>query len=78
MATTSNQVKIHIDNEEIILIGEALATFEADRAAIAAQQLAEKQAAEAAEAAKATAAASAVAKLEAIGLTADEIAALRG
>jgi hypothetical protein len=33
---------------------------------------------EAAEAAKAAAAASAVAKLEAIGLTADEIAALRG
>jgi hypothetical protein len=37
-----------------------------------------RQELEAAEAAKAAAAASAVAKLEAIGLTAEEIAALRG
>ena len=37
-----------------------------------------KEAEEAAEAAKAAAAASAVSKLEAIGLTAEEIAALRG
>jgi len=49
---------------------EELAQYEADKA----EQVAKENAANA----KAAAAASAVAKLEAIGLTADEIAALRG
>jgi hypothetical protein len=61
--------------EEIIELTDAeVAQMEAD-AAIAEEK---RQEVEAAEAAKAAAAASAVAKLEAIGLTAEEIAALRG
>ena len=61
--------------ESIIELTDAeVAELEA-QAAIADQQ---RQELEAAEAAKAAAAASAVAKLEAIGLTAEEIAALRG
>ena len=61
--------------EEIIELTDAeVAELEA-QAAIADQQ---RQELEAAEAAKAAAAASAVAKLKAIGLTDQEIAALRG
>ena len=61
--------------ESIIELTDAeVAQMEAD-ATIAEEK---RQEAEAAEAAKAAAAASAVAKLEAIGLTAEEIAALRG
>ena len=61
--------------EEIIELTDAeVAQMEAD-ATIAEEK---RQEAEAVEAAKAAAAASAVAKLEAIGLTAEEIAALRG
>ena len=61
--------------ESIIELTDAeVAEMEA-AAAIAETQ---RQEAEAAEAGKAAAAASAVAKLEAIGLTAEEIAALRG
>ena len=61
--------------EEIIELTDAeVAQMEAD-ATIAEEK---RQEAEAVEAAKAAAAASAVTKLEAIGLTAEEIAALRG
>ena len=61
--------------ESVIELTDAeVAEMEA-AAAIADQQ---RQELEAAEAAKAAAAASAVSKLEAIGLTAEEIAALRG
>jgi hypothetical protein len=61
--------------ESIIeLTDEEVAEMEAD-ATIAEEK---RQELEAAEAAKAAAGASAVAKLEAIGLTAEEIAALRG
>lgn len=75
----TNPTKIVIDCstgiEEVIELTDAeVAEMEA-AAAIADQQ---RQELEAAESAKAAAAASAVAKLEAIGLTAEEIAALRG
>jgi hypothetical protein len=59
---------------EVPLTTEELAHRETDRLAYEAQE-AESQAL---EAAKATAQASAVSKLEALGLTAEEIAALRG
>jgi hypothetical protein len=58
---------------EVPLTAEELAQRETDRLAWEAQE-ADRLAA---EAAKATAQASAVAKLEALGLTADEIAALK-
>jgi hypothetical protein len=61
--------------EEIIELTDA-EVAELEAAATIAEE--KRQEAEAAEAAKAAAAASAVAKLEAIGLTAEEIAALRG
>ena len=75
----TNPTKIVIDCatgiEEIIELTDAeVAQMEAD-ATIAEEK---RQEAEAAEAAQTAAAASAVAKLEAIGLTAEEIAALRG
>jgi hypothetical protein len=65
MATQSNQIKIHIDNQEIILTGDELELFEADRAREHQrylQEIAEAQA-------KATAKA---ALLERLGITADE------
>jgi len=65
MATQSNQVKIHIDDQEIILSGDELELFEADRAREHQkylQEIAEAQA-------KATAKA---ALLERLGITADE------
>ena len=77
--TTQKPFKKIIDaitgQETIIeLTAQEIAEMEA-AAAIAEQQ---RQELEATETAKATATASAAAKLEAIGLTADEIAALRG
>lgn len=72
---TRIEINCETKEEQIITLTDAeVAELEA-QAAIAEQQ---RQEFEAAEAAKAAAAASAVAKLEAIGLTADEIAALRG
>lgn len=71
------RIEINCETKEEIIIeltDEEVAEMEAE-AAIAEQKRAEE---EAAQTAKAAAAASAVAKLEAIGLTADEIAALRG
>lgn len=74
-----NPTRIEIDCstgiESIIELTDA-EVAEMEAAAVIAEQA--RQDREAAEAAKAAAAASAVAKLEAIGLTADEIAALRG
>ena len=72
---TRIEINCETGEETIIELTDAeIAELEAN-AAVAAQEQADR---EAAEAAKAAAAASAVAKLEAIGLTADEIAALRG
>ena len=72
---TRIEINCETGEESIIELTDAeVAELEA-QAAIADQQ---RQELEAAEAAKAAAAASAVAKLEAIGLTAEEIAALRG
>jgi hypothetical protein len=71
------RIEINCETKEetiIQLTDEEVAEMEAE-AAIAEQKREEE---EAAQAVKAAAAASAVAKLEAIGLTADEIAALRG
>jgi hypothetical protein len=72
-----NPTKVIVDcstgvTTEVELTNEEVAQREADAAAFAAQE-AER---EAAEAAKAAAKASAEAKLAALGLTADEIAAL--
>ena len=72
---TRIEINCETGEETIIELTDAeVAELEA-QAALAAQEQANR---EAAEAAKAAAAASAVSKLEAIGLTADEIAALRG
>ena len=72
---TRIEINCETGEETIIELTDAeIAELEAN-AAVAAQEQADR---EAAESAKAAAAASAVAKLEAIGLTADEIAALRG
>ncbi len=72
---TRIEINCETGEESIIELTDAeVAELEA-AAAIAEEQRQER---EAAEAAKAAAAASAVAKLEAIGLTAEEIAALRG
>lgn len=72
---TRIEINCETGEETVIELTDAeVAELEA-QAAIADQQ---RQELEAAEAAKAAAAASAVAKLEAIGLTAEEIAALRG
>ena len=72
---TRIEINCETGEETIIELTDAeIAELEAN-AAVTAQEQADR---EAAEAAKAAAAASAVAKLEAIGLTADEIAALRG
>ncbi len=65
-ATKEEQI-IELTDEEVAEMEAAAAIAEAKR-----------QEEETAQAAKSAAAASAVAKLEAIGLTADEIAALRG
>lgn len=74
-----NPTRIEIDCstgiESIIELTDAEVAEMELEAGLAAQA---EQDREAAEALKAAAAASAVAKLEAIGLTADEIAALRG
>jgi len=75
----TNPTRIEIDCstgiESIIELTDAEVAEMELEAGLAAQA---QQDREAAEALKAAAAASAVAKLEAIGLTADEIAALRG
>lgn len=63
--TTGEQTIVELTDEEI-----------AEREVMAAQALAERQAQEAADLAKAEAKASAQAKLAALGLTAEEIAAL--
>ena len=63
--TTGEQTIVELTDEEI-----------AEREAMAARALAERQAQEAADLAKAEAKASAQAKLAALGLTAEEIAAL--
>jgi hypothetical protein len=73
MATSKQEkVFVGIDNERIELTGDALAAFNADRAAIQAEITAQKAEAEA----KAAARISALAKLADLGLTAEEIAAL--
>lgn len=65
MATQSNQVKINIDDQEIILTGEALAEFEADRAKDHEKFLKEKAETEAKIKARAE-------LLERLGITEDE------
>jgi len=72
MATSTEQIFIGIDDQRIELKGEELAAFKADRAAIQADIAAQKAEADAKELARE----SALAKLAALGLTADEIAAL--
>jgi len=76
MATQSNEVKIQIADEVIVLTGDDLAQFEADRAAIANYNQSLKDEANAKEAAKQEAAGIAKAKLVALGLTADDLKAL--
>ena len=72
MATSTEKIFIGIDNNRIELTGDDLAAFNADRAAIQADIAAQKAEADAKELARE----SALAKLVALGLTADEIAAL--
>jgi len=72
MATSTEKIFIGIDNNRIELTGDDLAAFNADRAAIQADIAAQKAEVKAQEAARE----SALAKLAALGLTADEIAAL--
>ena len=77
MADTSSKIVVDCETGETTvtpLTDEEIAQREADGAAWLAQQAAE----EAAAAAKAEAQASAVAKLAALGLSEEEIAALRG
>lgn len=69
MATTSNEIKVQINDDVITLTGDALLAFEADRAALVAHQ----ESIEAEIAAKKAAKEAALSKL---GLTADEVAAL--
>lgn len=69
-----SKIFITEDGQRIEATGEVLQIVLETQAAI----IADKEAAEAAEAAKAAAATSAIAKLTAIGLTSEEIAALRG
>jgi hypothetical protein len=73
--TTPTAIEVNCETGEVTerpLTAEEIAQREADAAAYAAQKAAD----DAAEAAKAEAKASAEAKLAALGLTADEIAAL--
>ena len=75
MTDTPKAIEVNCETGEVIerpLTAEEIAQREADIAAFAAEQAARK----AAEAAAAEAKASAQAKLAALGLTADEIAAL--
>ena len=75
MSETLTKIVVNCETgavEELPLTAEEIAQREADAAAFAAEQAAK----EAAEAAEAEAKASAQAKLAALGLTADEIAAL--
>jgi crotonobetainyl-CoA:carnitine CoA-transferase CaiB-like acyl-CoA transferase len=72
MATSTEQIFIGIDDHRIELIGDELAAFQADRSARQAEITAQKAEIKAKEAARE----SALAKLAALGLTADEIAAL--
>jgi hypothetical protein len=76
MATVSNKVTIQIADEIIVLTGDDLIAFEADRAAQIAYKESLKAAATAADKAKAEAKATAEAKLTALGLTADDLKAL--
>ena len=69
---TENKILIGINNEVIELTGEQLETFEADRASQRQEQLLLEQE----ELARKSARESALAKLAALGLTEDEIAAL--
>ena len=76
MATASNEVKIQIDDEIIVLTGDDLTKFEADRAAMIAYKQSLIAEANAKEAARQAAAQTAKAKLAALGLTADDLKAL--
>jgi hypothetical protein len=76
MATVSNEVKIQIADEVIVLTGDELAKFEADRAAMVAYKESLKAEANAKEAARQAAADAAKTKLAALGLTADDLKAL--
>jgi hypothetical protein len=69
---TENKILVGINDEVIELQGEELEAFEADRA----NQRADQELIESAITAKAQARESALAKLAALGLTEDEIAAL--
>jgi hypothetical protein len=73
--TKNNTPKVREYQEDGSFIDRDMTTAEIAQAAIDAQAMAD---AEAAEAAKLAAQSSAVSKLEAIGLTSEEIAALRG
>jgi hypothetical protein len=73
MATVSNEVTIQIADEVIVLTGDDLIAFEADRAAHIAYKESLKAAAIAADKAKAEAKA---ALLERLGITAEEAALL--
>ena len=73
MATASNEVTIQIADEVIVLTGNDLVNFEADRAALISYKELLKSEAIAAEEAKAQAKA---ALLEKLGITAEEAALL--
>lgn len=76
MATVSNEVKIQIADEVIVLTGEDLAKFEADRAAMVAHKQSLIDAENAKEAARQAAKEAAQTKLAALGLTADDLKVL--
>jgi hypothetical protein len=75
MATQSNEVKIQIADEVIVLTGDDLIAFEADRASMIAYKESLKAAVLAADKAKAEAKA---ALLERLGITAEEATLLLG
>jgi hypothetical protein len=75
MATASNEVTIQIADEVIVLTGNDLVNFEADRAALISYKELLKSEAIAAEEAKSQAKA---ALLEKLGITAEEAALLLG
>ena len=75
MATQSNEVKIQIADEVIVLTGDDLIAFEADRASMIAYKESLKAAVVAADKAKAEAK---VALLERLGITAEEATLLLG
>ncbi len=70
----TEQIFVHRDNERVELTGQALEDFLADRA----QVQAESAARQAEQDAKAAAKESALTKLQALGLSEDEIRALVG